>query len=78
MIQGGESYAALSGGMQNAFWGLGGVPKTHRTDSLSAAYKNLPDKAKEEFTESYSELCTHYGVEPTRNNKGVSHENGAD
>ena len=77
VIQGGESYSALAEGMQNVFWGLGGVPKTHRTDSLSAAYKNLPDKSKEEFTESYRELCVHYGTEPTRNNKGVSHENGA-
>lgn len=77
VIQGGESYSALAEGMQNAFWEIGGVTKTHRTDSLSAAYKNCSDKSKEEFTESYRQLCEHYGVEPTRNNKGVSHENGA-
>lgn len=77
VILGGESYTALAEGMQNAFWTSGGVPETHRTDSLSAAYKNCSDKLKEEFTESYRQLCSHYGTEPTRNNKGVSHENGS-
>ena len=77
IVQGGESYPALSEGLQNAFWNIGGVTETHRTDSLSAAYKNCSDKTKEEFTESYHQFCEHYGIEPTRNNKGVSHENGA-
>jgi len=77
VILGGESYPALAEGMQNAFWDIGGVTKTHRTDSLSAAYKNLPDKTKEDFTKAYEGLCKHYGIEPTRNNKGVSHENGS-
>jgi transposase InsO family protein len=77
VVLGGESYSALAEGLQNAFWNSYGVPETHRTDSLSAAYKNCSDKAKEEFTESYRQLCEHYGTEPTRNNKGVSHENGA-
>ena len=40
IVQGGESYTALAEGMQNAFWSIGGVTETHRTDSLSAAYKN--------------------------------------
>ncbi len=77
IIRGGESFTALAEGMQNALWQLGGITKTHRTDSLSAAYKNLSDKSEEEFTERYWELCAHYGMEPTRNNKGVSHENGS-
>ena len=77
VVLGGESYSALAEGIQNALWGSGGVPDTHRTDSLSAAYKNCSDKTKEEFTESYMALCKHYGMEPTRNNKGVSHENGS-
>ena len=76
IVQGGESFTALAEGLQNALWMSGGVPQTHRTDSLAAAYKNLSDKKKEEFTEDYRELCAHYGMEPTRNNKGVSHENG--
>lgn len=77
IVLGGESFTALSEGMQNAFFASGGVPETHRTDSLSAAYKNCSDKSKEEFTESYKALCKHYGIDPTRNNKGVSHENGS-
>lgn len=77
VVLGGESFTALAEGLQNAFWYTGGIPETHRTDSLSAAYKNFSDKSKEEFTEAYVELCNHYGVEPTRNNKGIAHENGS-
>ncbi|MBF5058786.1 hypothetical protein NEPTK9_000285 [Candidatus Neptunochlamydia vexilliferae] len=77
VVMGGESFTALSEGLQNALWLSGGVPETHRTDSLSAAYKNCSDKQKEEFTKDYSELCAYYQMEPTRNNKGIAHENGA-
>lgn len=77
VILGGESFPALSEGLQNALWLSNGVPETHRTDSLSAAYKNGSDKEKEEFTQDYTALCAHYQMEPTRNNKGVAHENGA-
>jgi len=77
VVLGGESFSALSEGLQSALWLSGGVPETHRTDSLSAAYKNFSDKRKEEFTKDYADLCAHYQVEPTRNNKGVAHENGA-
>lgn len=75
VVQGGESYAALSEGLQNALMTLGGVPQEHRTDSLSAAYNNHHDK--QDFTEHYRALCEHYGIKPTRNNLGVAHENGA-
>lgn len=77
VITGGESYTALAEGLQGALWGLGGVPTTHRTDSLSAAYKNLSKETSEDFTKAYKELCEHYSMEPTRNNKGVKHENGS-
>ena len=50
-------------------------PATHRTDSLSAAYKNHSQKTL--LTERYTKLCKHYSVKATRNNKGVAHENGA-
>jgi transposase InsO family protein len=71
---GGESYTALSTGLQNALWRSGGVPAEHRTDSLSAAYKNRSEQ--EALTERYEDLCRHYGLKSTRNNLGVSHENG--
>ena len=41
---GGESFIALSAGLQAALWRLGGVPEEHRTDSLSAAFNNLAEK----------------------------------
>ena len=76
VVQGGESFTALSEGLQNALEALGGTPKQHRTDSLSAAYRNLAKDAEKDFTESYEELCQQYQMKAVRNNKGVSHENG--
>ena len=40
IIEGGESFIALSEGLQNALFACGGAPRQHRTDSLSAAYRN--------------------------------------
>ncbi len=75
IIRGGESYSALADGLQNALRKAGGAPREHRTDSLSAAYVNAAQKQR--LTEDYEDLCKHYGMRPTRNNLGVSHENGA-
>ena len=77
VVLGGESFVALAEGLQNALWTLGGVPEQHRTDSLSAAFRNLDAEAKEDLTKRYEALCAHYGMTPTRNNLGVSHENGS-
>jgi hypothetical protein len=41
VIEGGESFVTLAHGLQNALWQTDGVPAEHRTDSLSAAFKNL-------------------------------------
>src|SRR5450830_725206 len=41
VILGGESFSAVAEGLQDALWNLGGVPREHRTDSLSAAFKTL-------------------------------------
>ena len=76
VIIGGESYTALAEGLQNALWCLGGSPKEHRTDSLSAAFKNLSADDKDDQTQRYHDFCIYYGMTPTRNNRGVSHENG--
>jgi transposase InsO family protein len=75
IVQGGESFQALSSGLQEALWMAGGVPEEHRTDSLSAAFNNLAEQ--EELTRRYEELCTHYAMRASRNNRGESHENGA-
>jgi transposase InsO family protein len=77
VILGGESYVALSEGLQNALWALGGAPREHRSDSLSAAFRNLDKDARADLTRRYDALCAHYGMEPTRNNRGVAHENGS-
>ncbi len=44
VFEGGESFIALSTGLQSALWRLGGVPEEHRTDSLSAAFNNLAEQ----------------------------------
>ena len=77
VVLGGESFVALSEGLQNALWGLGGTPREHRTDSLSAAFCNLERDAQEDLTLRYQELMGHYGMTPARNNLGVAHENGS-
>ena len=77
VVLGGESFVALAEGLQNALWSLGGAPEEHRSDSLSAAFRNLERDAAADLTERYEALCTHYGMTPTRNNRGVAHENGA-
>ncbi len=56
---------------------LGGAPREHRSDSLSAAYRNLDANQRDDATERYAALCAHYGMAPTRNNRGELHENGA-
>lgn len=77
VVHGGESYTALAEGLQDALWRLGGVPWEHRSDSLSAAYRNLSKDAAEDITRRYQQFCHYYGMEPTRNNRSKGHENGA-
>jgi hypothetical protein len=75
VVEGGESFEALSKGLQNALWQAGGAPCEHRTDSLSAAFKNLTEE--QDFTVRYTALIDHYAMAGTRNNRGQSHENGS-
>lgn len=77
VILGGESFTALAESLQNALWSLGGAPGEHRSDSLSAAFRNLDADAAADQTRRYEELCAHYGMQPSRNNRGVAHENGS-
>jgi hypothetical protein len=78
VVLGGESFVALAEGLQNALWALGGAPREHRSDSLSAAFCNLDRDAQEDLTLRYQGLMRHYGMRPTRNNLGVAHEKGSD
>lgn len=77
VIIGGESFSALAEGLQEALWRLGGSPRVHRTDSLSAAFKNMTCDEQQDMTDRYTDFCKHYKMEATRNNPGVSHENGS-
>ena len=69
-----ESFEAFSRGLQDALWKLGGVPRKHRSDSLSAAVNNLSDDR--EFHARYRDLMEHYRVVPQRINVRKAHENG--
>lgn len=59
-----ESFEALSAGLQNALWELGGVPEAHQSDSLSAAVHKVDHP--EEFTQRYSALLRNYGLKGRR------------
>jgi hypothetical protein len=49
----------------------------HRSDSLSAAFRNLDADTGQDQTRRYEALCAHYRMAPTRNNRGLAHENGS-
>ena len=69
-----ESLEALSEGLQNAFWELGGVPTKLRTDNLTAAiYKDLNKKT---FTDRYEALLNHYKLEGQHIQAYCPNENG--
>jgi hypothetical protein len=77
VVLGGESIVALAEGLQDVQWSLGAAPEQHRSDSLPAAFRTLGPDAKEDLTTRYEAFCAHYGMPPTCNNPGVSHENGS-
>jgi hypothetical protein len=69
-----ESFESLSEGLQNALWELGGVPKMHRTDRLSAAVKKPGNP--EEFTQRYKALLNHYNLQGHKTQPESPNENG--
>jgi hypothetical protein len=69
-----ESFASLSEGLQSALWELGGVPRLHRTDRMTAAVNNLTEQA--EFQKNYQTLPRHYGLEGKKIQTGQPNENG--
>lgn len=71
-----ESFESFSEGLQQALWELGGVPKRHRTDRLSAAIQNPANGDRDEFTRRYSALLGHYGLRAQMIQAGKPHENG--
>jgi transcriptional regulator with XRE-family HTH domain len=71
-----ESFESLVEGFEACLWQLGGVPREHRTDHLSAAIRPLDDAGRAHATERYAALMAHDGIMPTTNNAGLAHENG--
>ncbi len=71
-----ESFEALAEGLQESLWALGGVPREHRTDNLSAATHQLRKSGGREYNERYLEYLGYYGLEASRNDPGNAHENG--
>jgi hypothetical protein len=70
-----ESYESLSEGLQNALWELGGVPRMHRTDRLTAA---IPPgtEGSASFTQRYQALLRHYGLTGQAIQAAHANENG--
>src|SRR6266487_197279 len=71
-----ESFEALAEGIEKALWQIGGVPQQHRTDHLTAAVKNAGKQQARDWTSRYDALMAHYGMQPTKNNLRIAHENG--
>jgi transcriptional regulator with XRE-family HTH domain len=71
-----ESFESLVEGFETCLWRIGGSPRQHRTDHLSAAIHPLDEEGRAQAKERYRLLMVHYGLEPTTNNLGVAHENG--
>ena len=69
-----ESFESLSLGLQNALWKLGGMPKYHQTDRLSAAVNNLD--SDKDFTEKYKALLRFLRIEGKKINARCANENG--
>jgi transposase len=70
-----ESFDNLVSGYTRALGELGMVPAEHRTDNLTAAVTSHGSRPV--FTERWKNVLDHYGVSPSRNNPGESHENGS-
>jgi hypothetical protein len=69
-----ESFESLSEGLQDALWELGGVPRRHRTDRLTAAVNTDPQP--EMFTRRYQALMAHYGLEAQAIQPRQANQNG--
>ncbi len=74
-ISASESFDNLTMGYMRAVAELGAVAEEHRTDNLTAAVNN--HGSHNVFNERWTAFLDHYGVRPSMNNAGVSHENGS-
>jgi Mu transposase-like protein len=72
----GETFEALTAGVQGAVWALGGVPAVLRSDNLSAATHELKRSSGRDLTTRFRAVLEHYGVRSSRITPGRAHENG--
>ena len=75
MICESESFVTLIKGFEQGVLEAGGVALDHRTDNLTAATQAMGNERV--FTQRWVEFLDHYKVQPSRNNPGVSNENGS-
>ena len=71
-----ESFEALAEGLERGLWQLGGVPKVHRTDRLTAAVRPLNRAAQQDWQRRYAALLAHYGMAPSASAPAQAHQNG--
>ncbi len=70
-----ESFETLTAGYAAAVKELGAVAPEHRTDNLAAAVPIGADRKT--FQMRWKDFLKYYGVAPSANNPGQSHENGS-
>lgn len=70
-----ESFENLTCGYMKAVAELGCAAEEHRTDNLTAAVNNHGNAHT--FNERWKSFLDHYGVKPSKNTPGESHENGS-
>lgn len=70
-----ETFEALTRGLQNALWDLGGVTTFLRSDNLSAATHEIPSGGRE-LNRRFAAVLEHYGLRSTRIEPGKSNQNG--
>ncbi|MGH9438274.1 MAG: IS21 family transposase [Terriglobia bacterium] len=74
-ISNSESFDNLTMGYMKSVAELGAAAGEHRTDNLTAAVNN--HGTRHVFHERWTAFLDHYGVRPSMNNAGESHENGS-
>jgi Mu transposase, C-terminal domain len=71
-----ESFEALAEGLEHGLWRLGGVPRAHQTDQLTAAVQRLDAAGRHDWTRRYAALLGHYGLAPATIGVRQPHQNG--
>jgi hypothetical protein len=64
---------------RSAFWLSRWAVCRNNTAAIACRrrFRNLDHHTQEDLTQRYEELCTHYGMTPSRNNRCLAHEKGA-